>query len=126
MKKLLKIVLYSILAIITTCCIAFAVLFFLVNRDVKDQIQRGAIEKTIFSESPVYYDDGSTPIGVFFEKIHSKYIHYNDIPKIYIKALIASEDHNFFTHPGFDIRGIIRAAIANIKAGKIVQAEDGY
>lgn len=121
MKKLLKIVLYSILAIITTCCIAFAVLFFLVNRDVKDQIQRGAIEKTIFSESPVYYDDGSTPIGVFFEKIHSKYIHYNDIPKIYIKALIASEDHNFFTHPGFDIRGIIRAAIANIKAGKIVQ-----
>ncbi len=108
-------VLFLVLLLTVTC------FFLYVRNGVKSQIERGAIEKIIFSESPVFYDDEATPIGVFFEKIHSKYIHYNDIPKVYIDALIASEDHDFFTHHGFDIKAIIRAAVANLKAGKIVQ-----
>lgn len=84
-------------------------------------IQKGAIDNIIFSESPVYYDDEKTPIGVFFDKTHRKYIPYNHIPKIYIKALIASEDAHFFEHSGFEVRAIIRAFIANLKAGKVVQ-----
>ncbi|MBN1626123.1 MAG: transglycosylase domain-containing protein, partial [Deltaproteobacteria bacterium] len=73
------------------------------------------------SESPVYYDEGVTPIGVFFEKTHSKYINYQDIPKIYIKAIIAAEDKNFFRHHGFDIISIMRAFISNLKAGRVIQ-----
>ena len=95
--------------------------FLFVRQEVKGQIDRGIINKIIFSESPVYYSDEVTPIGVFFEKIHSKYIKYSDIPKIYIKALIASEDENFFHHSGFDLKAILRAFIANLKAGHVVQ-----
>jgi penicillin-binding protein 1A len=121
MKKIFRVFIYTIALIAILALIFLLGIYLQVSHEAKAQIDRGAIDSILFSESPVYYDDQVTPIGVYFEKIHSKYIHYNDIPKLYIKALIASEDHDFFTHPGFDIKGIIRATIANLKAGRIVQ-----
>lgn len=119
-KKLKRII---TITLITFFALLFSLLVFLffVRQEVKNQIDRGVIANIISSESPVFYNDDITPIGVFFEKIHSKYINYNDIPKIYIKALIASEDGNFFHHSGFDFKAITRAFIANVKAGKVVQ-----
>jgi penicillin-binding protein 1A len=121
MEKTLKIFFCFtiLLAIVFTVSMVF--LYFHVVLQANARIERGAIDRTIFSESPVYYDDQMTPIGVYFEKIHSRYIGYQDIPKIYVKALIASEDKNFFSHPGFDIKAILRAFIANCRAGSIVQ-----
>ncbi|MBW2609031.1 MAG: transglycosylase domain-containing protein [Deltaproteobacteria bacterium] len=121
MKKILKIVLYSALVLALFFVAFFAGIYIQVSRDTSTRIEKGVIESIIFSESPVYYDDGETPIGVYFEKTHSRYIDYKDTPKFYIKALIASEDGNFFDHPGFDIRAIARAFIANMKAGRVVQ-----
>ncbi len=95
--------------------------YFKVTRDAATRIQRGAIYRIIASESPVFYDDGRTPIGVFFEKIHRKYIHYEDIPIVFIKALIAAEDGEFFDHSGVDLKAILRAFLANIRAGEVVQ-----
>jgi len=95
--------------------------YYEITRETSERIQRGAIDRVINSESPVYYSDGQTPIGVFFEKTHSKYISYNDIPKIFIKALVAAEDKNFFHHWGFDPISIVRAFVANIKSGRVVQ-----
>jgi penicillin-binding protein 1A len=43
------------------------------------------------------------------------------IPRQLVSALIASEDDNFFNHGGIDLLGIFRAALKNIKAGRIVQ-----
>ena len=121
MKKKIKRLVVIISIMFCVMFLTFAGFFLYVRQDVKGQIDRGIIDSIIFSESPVYYSDETTPIGVYFEKIHSKYIRYGDIPKIYIKALVASEDGDFFNHPGFDIKSIARAFIANIKAGKIVQ-----
>lgn len=44
-----------------------------------------------------------------------------DIPQILIDSLIAVEDRNFYSHHGISIKGISRALLANIKAGKTVQ-----
>jgi 1A family penicillin-binding protein len=44
----------------------------------------------------------------------------NSIPKNLINSTIAIEDKNFYTNPGFDINGILRAAIADI-TGKPIQ-----
>ena len=115
------------ISLIILCCLILAPALFLgytyyqVSREASARIQRGAIERIIASESRVYYDDGRTPIGVFFEKIHRKYIYYKEIPKVFIKALIAAEDRNFFRHWGFDPKAMLRAFMANIKAGKVVQ-----
>lgn len=45
----------------------------------------------------------------------------SDIPPHVIQAFLAVEDDNFFNHFGIDIAGIIRAALKNIAAGRIVQ-----
>jgi penicillin-binding protein 1B len=37
-------------------------------------------------------------------------VHFNDIPKVMVDALLAAEDKHFFTHAGFDPVGIVRAA----------------
>ncbi|MDQ7081719.1 MAG: transglycosylase domain-containing protein [Aquificota bacterium] len=42
-------------------------------------------------------------------------------PKSSIQAFVSAEDRNFFKHSGIDVGAIIRAMIANIKAGRIVQ-----
>jgi len=43
------------------------------------------------------------------------------IPKRLIQAFLSAEDARFYDHQGYDLRSIIRAAIKNLIAGKIVQ-----
>lgn len=44
-----------------------------------------------------------------------------DVPPLLVTGLQAVEDRNFKHHPGIDIRGIGRAALANLKALRAVQ-----
>ncbi len=44
-----------------------------------------------------------------------------DIPENLIKAIIATEDKNFYTHSGYDLIGIIRSSIQNVIARRTVQ-----
>ena len=118
-KKYIFIFLLCLLIIVPSCFLAYV--YHTVTRDAASRIKRGAIDRIIASESHVYYDDGLTPIGTFFEKIHRKYMVYEDIPKVFIKALIAAEDKNFFNHRGFDPKAMLRALVANIRSGKVVQ-----
>ena len=120
-RKKLRIALYSILVLILFAIAFIGAVYIQVSREASGAMGKSAIDSIIFSESPVYYDDATTPIGVYFEKIHSKYIDYDDIPADYINALIAAEDNDFFAHPGFDIKAIVRSFIANLKAGRTVQ-----
>ena len=41
-----------------------------------------------------------------------------DIPKVVIDAVVASEDHRFFIHPGIDALRIISAAVANLTGNR--------
>ena len=43
------------------------------------------------------------------------FIPYESIPKKIINSFLAAEDKNFFSHPGVDAKGILRAIINNIK-----------
>ncbi len=117
----LKITIFSLLVLILIPSIFLFSFYIQVAGSTKNHIERGAINRVIFSESPVYSDDGNSIIGVFFNKTHSKYTPYKDIPPIFIKAVVASEDRHFFTHPGFDVKAIMRAFVANISSGKVMQ-----
>jgi penicillin-binding protein 1B len=44
-----------------------------------------------------------------------------DVPPALMGALVAVEDHNFFEHHGVDPRGLVRALVANLRAGRTVQ-----
>jgi penicillin-binding protein 1A len=46
---------------------------------------------------------------------------YRAIPKVLVDAVVATEDHSFWTNPGIDLRGLTRALIADVDAGGIRQ-----
>lgn len=121
MKMRYKIILILACAIVIIPSFFLGYVYYSVTLDASTRIERGVIDRIIASESHVFYDDGITPIGAFFEKVHRKYILYEDIPKAFVKALIAAEDKNFFDHTGFDPKAIVRALVANLRAGKVIQ-----
>lgn len=48
-------------------------------------------------------------------------INYQNVPNILVKAFIAAEDWNFFSHCGISFRGIIRSLLVNFYHGRIIQ-----
>jgi penicillin-binding protein 1B len=48
-------------------------------------------------------------------------VRIKDVPPLLLTGLQAVEDRNFKHHPGVDIKGIARAALANLRAGRAVQ-----
>jgi membrane peptidoglycan carboxypeptidase len=86
-----------------------------------EEISQANIEKILAMESPVYYADGRSKVGVFFEDAHRQYVPYEAVPRNFINAIVAAEDSDFFSHHGIDVLGILRAVVANVKAGRVVQ-----
>ena len=119
---MLKKLFYFIIALFgLTIAAGLSAYFWLVVFNPGDEINLTNIEKILSMESPVYYRDGHNKIGVFFQEAHRQYIQYDEIPEDFINAIIASEDNNFKKHFGIDVPGVLRALVANIKAGKVVQ-----
>lgn len=46
---------------------------------------------------------------------------YQRLPRQLVQAFVAAEDKNFFSHDGIDLKGVVRAALVNLKAGRTVQ-----
>ena len=66
------------------------------------------------------FDKAGTKIGEFWQE--NRYVlPYDQIPKRVVDAFIASEDERFWDHKGLYFRGITRATVENIIAGKVVQ-----
>ncbi len=63
--------------------------------------------------SKVYSGDGN--LVADFSKEKRIFIPYDSIPKNVINAFLSAEDKNFFSHPGVDAKGVMRAVINNIK-----------
>lgn len=58
-----------------------------------------------------------TPLITKIEEVTSSenFIKYDDLSKNYINAVIATEDHRYYTHGAIDIIGIFRAFYTNIR-----------
>ncbi|MGI6660602.1 MAG: transglycosylase domain-containing protein [Bacillota bacterium] len=66
------------------------------------------------SEISIIYDRNG---DVWTELRSSEYripVSVNDMPQHLIDAVLAAEDHRFYSHPGFDLRAIMRALYQNI------------
>jgi len=119
--KLKKIIAYLSGTVFLLTALGSASYYWLVVVHPGEQIRQANIEKILAMESPVFYNDGQSMVGVFFKEAHRQYIPYNEIPKDFINAIVAAEDHTFFSHVGVDFLGVLRALYANVKAGRIVQ-----
>lgn len=67
-----------------------------------------------------FYSSDGEIIKTFTAYTYSK-VELKDVPDELKKALIATEDKNFYHHGGYDILGIIRSSIQNVVARRAVQ-----
>ena len=63
--------------------------------------------------SRVYSENGTLIAEYALEK--RLFIPYESIPKKIINSFLSAEDKNFFSHPGIDAKGVLRATINNFK-----------
>jgi penicillin-binding protein 1B len=79
------------------------------------KIERGKVAQIISLRDQTtrneYYLEPELITNLFDSKREKRRIvHYSDIPKVMVNAVLAAEDKHFFQHSGFDPIGIIRAA----------------
>ncbi|MGH6948945.1 MAG: transglycosylase domain-containing protein, partial [Kiloniellales bacterium] len=56
-----------------------------------------------------------------FGPVYGKAVRLGALPSYLPKAVMAVEDRRFYSHPGVDPLGVLRAIYVNIEAGRIVQ-----
>ncbi|MCH7923190.1 MAG: PBP1A family penicillin-binding protein [Nitrospinae bacterium] len=66
------------------------------------------------------YDGNDQVLTEFF--IEKRYlVPLEQIPAILREATLAAEDSRFYSHHGLDFKGILRASLANLRAGEVVE-----
>ncbi|MEA3492137.1 MAG: PBP1A family penicillin-binding protein [Campylobacterota bacterium] len=71
--------------------------------------------------SSVIMDRNGKQLAYVFKERHRLYARYDELPGYLVEALVAVEDTQFFEHPGVNPDAIIRAIVADVKAGKFVE-----
>ena len=63
------------------------------------------------------------PLETFYEEISSRadFVPYSELPQTYLDAVIAVEDERFALHCGVDPVSILRALLADLRAGGFVE-----
>jgi penicillin-binding protein 1C len=73
-----------------------------------------------FPQTTKILDRNGTLLYQIYANENRTLVPLNAIPKNLVNATISTEDKDFYTNPGFDINGIIRATIADV-SGKPIQ-----
>ena len=71
-------------------------------------------------ESTLIYDSNNNLVSALFEE-HRIAVPLNEISPHLVNGVLVIEDGRFFDHDGIDLRRIVMAAVANHRAGEIVQ-----
>jgi membrane peptidoglycan carboxypeptidase len=71
--------------------------------------------------SVVYAADGKTALAELVKDENRQLVRLKDVPRRVRNAVVAIEDDRFYQHHGVDFRGIMRAAVANLRSGEISQ-----
>ena len=69
----------------------------------------------------VLLDRKGEPFFTFYQAKPKEFAPLSQIPRHAQLAVIAIEDRDFYKHPGFSIRGIIRSFYVNITNGALSQ-----
>ena len=71
--------------------------------------------------SVIYAADGKTALATLWLDENRRVVPLKDIPERVRNAVIAIEDDRFYQHDGVDFRGIARAAVTDLRSGRIAQ-----
>ena len=96
---------------------ALAITFIILSHNLPQMISIEDYDPLLVTE---VYDRTGQKMGQFYREVR-KLVNYEDIPPVVVQAFTASEDASFFEHGGINYMGIVRAFMANLKAGRKVQ-----
>jgi len=104
----------SVAAIWLTVILVSAVTIYslLAEDPLKAGLSKSAAKITILAENKQVIAEKS---------LRRSHVKLEDMPPHLIDAVLATEDRRFFYHYGFDPIGMVRAGLANRRAGRIVQ-----
>ena len=111
MNNLLKNIFISFIGIFLLISILLLVILWNFSNNIPDYKFLKNYKPPVSSK--VYAGDGS--LVADFSKEKRIFVPYRSIPKNVINAFLSAEDKNFFSHPGVDAKGVIRAMINNIQ-----------
>jgi penicillin-binding protein 1A len=103
-RRLLCVALFGALVVSSACELA--------PLDLKE-------ERPLPLRSTIVASDGSVLARLYRQ--NRSLARYRAIPEVLIEAVLAAEDARFFEHPGYDLKAIARAALANLREGEVVQ-----
>src|SRR5688572_7700841 len=85
-------------------------------------VERLADQLTLDSgpESTLIYDANNNLVSALFEE-HRIAVRLEEMSPYLVNAVLVTEDKRFYDHDGIDLRRIMMAAVANQRAGEIVQ-----
>ncbi len=106
----------AVMLVIGVAADAYAQSFF----DSLPSIQ--GLDSAAFAGDTIIYDSTGKVVlaDVGNHGDHRLAVKLKDVAPVAIQATVAIEDKGFYTNPGFDLVGIVRAAFDNIRAGRIV------
>lgn len=75
--------------------------------------------KNIPQRTKIFASDGTLLSTFYYQNRETTSL--DNVPEHLIKATIAIEDQRFFDHDGVDVRSVMRALVANVKEGSVVE-----
>ena len=111
MSKTIKNILISFLSVFLVFSIISLVILWNFSNKIPDYKFLKNYKPPVSSK--VY--SGKGELVADFSKEKRIFVPYESIPKNVIYSFLSAEDKNFFTHPGVDAKGVLRAVVNNIK-----------
>ncbi|KYG30370.1 transglycosylase domain-containing protein [Alkalihalobacillus trypoxylicola] len=87
-----------------------------INAVIEERVNLTEIK---LSQNSYIYDRHDQLISEFSHDENRIYLPFDRIPSSFISAFVATEDHRFFDHQGYDVPGIVRAISINLRSQDI-------
>ena len=110
MHKFLKNILLISISIVLLTSVLIVGVLWTYSKDIPDYKFLKNYKPPVSSK--VYSGEGELVADFSQEK--RVFVPYSSIPKNVINAFLSAEDKNFFSHPGVDAKGVLRAVVNNI------------
>src|SRR5437016_12095285 len=109
------------LGIAAVLFIGFAVYVSILASDLKNQAATFDLSKLEQMESASLILDRNDKIFGQIYVENRETVPYEQLPRDLVNAVVAVEDNKFYQHGGYDLSGIVRAALKNFTAGHVRQ-----
>ena len=94
----------------------FSIFYFLILKELPSP---SSLKSRQLDVSTRIYDRNGVLLYKIYKDQNRTLIHLADIPIHVRLATLAAEDAEFYSHPGFSIKGIFRSLVRNIKVGEL-------